>query len=98
MQGLEFINFNDMNNRWELDKVLDICKKISDYAAARGLQHVELKTVEDSTWSDTKNQRYDIEIRYVGNEGTLIQQKLLILKGELLDGDEFHKRVKEFYP
>lgn len=44
-----------------------------------------------------KNGRIDIEIRYVDEKNCLVQQKLLILNDELIDGEIFHKRYKEWY-
>ena len=96
MEGLKFVNFNDVLNRWSIDKVIDICNKIKQYAEEHDLVDVELHRVEDNTWSDEDNQRYDIEIRYK-RDNQLWEQKLLILKGEVLDGNEFHRRHNEFY-
>ena len=44
-----------------------------------------------------KHGRIDIEIRYVNKANCVIQQKLLILDDELIDGKEFHRRFKEWY-
>ena len=41
--------------------------------------------------------RIDIEVRYVNEKNTLIQQKLLILNDELIDGKTFHERHNEWY-
>lgn len=41
--------------------------------------------------------RIDIEIRFNNEKGDLIQQKLLILNDELIDGKTFHKRHREWY-
>lgn len=97
MEGLKFINLEDPMNEWRLDKVFEICQKVKEYADKNGLKDVVLHHVEDNVWSDAINQRYDIEIRYRIN-GHLIEQKLLMLKGEILDGKEFHARHDEFYP
>lgn len=96
MEGLKFVNFGDPLNRWDIDKVTLICNEVKRYADKHNLGQVYLHRVEDNTWSDKENQRYDIEIRYMKGSH-LIQQKLLILKGELLDGEEFHNRINEFY-
>lgn len=96
MEGLKFVNFSDPLNRWDIDKVILICNEVKRYADKHNLDKVELHRVEDNTWSDKENQRYDIEIRYMKGSH-LIQQKLLMLKGELLDGEEFHNRINEFY-
>ena len=53
--------------------------------------------VENSVWTDPKNQRYDVVIQYVSDEDKRIRQKLLILKGEVIDGKTFHERYHEFY-
>lgn len=41
--------------------------------------------------------RVDIEVRYVDEKNNLIQQKLLILNDELIDGNMFHERYDEWY-
>ena len=43
------------------------------------------------------NGRIDVEVEYKNSDGYLIRQKLLILKGELIDGETFHKRYHEWY-
>lgn len=43
------------------------------------------------------HRRIDIEIRFTDEKNYLIQQKLLILNDELIDGKTFHKRCKEWY-
>ncbi len=98
MSGLTFINFDDYYNRWSLKKVVEITSKVSDYCAKNKIVDPELLYVEDSSWADKANERIDIEIRYTNKDGILMQQKLLMLKGEIIDGKEFHKRYNEFYP
>ena len=93
---MKFINFNDNLNKWNVKTILEIVSKVDEYCQKNGIEDAELYTVEDNTWSDTENKRYDIEIRYKAKD-RLMQQKLLILKGEILDGNEFHKRYNEFY-
>lgn len=44
-----------------------------------------------------KNGRIDIEVRFLDENKNPIQQKLLILNDELIDGETFHKRFKEWY-
>ncbi len=94
---MQFINFGNPANKWSVSTVLDITSKVYDYCRKRGIENAELCTIEDSTWEDKTNMRYDIEIRY-NSRGHLIQQKLLMLKGEILDGKSFHERFEEFYP
>lgn len=96
MNELKFINFGS-DTGWSPDTVAKICKKVLDYAKANNLADVMLCSVEDNTCDDKANQRYDVEICFTKN-GQLIRQKLLILKGEVIDGNEFHKRINEFYP
>ncbi len=83
---------------WPIDLMIDILSKIKTYADKNGYTNVEVLRVEDSTWSAPANERYDVEIVYTGKDNKPIRQKLLMLKGELLDGIEFHKRFREFYP
>lgn len=94
---MKFINMNDVLNRWSLDKVVEIITKTKDYCDAHNLKDVELYEIEDNSWADIDNQRIDIEIRYYKNNA-LTEQKLLLLKGEVIDGKEFHERFEEFYP
>lgn len=44
------------------------------------------------------NGRIDIEILFENPEHQMIQQKLLVLNGELIDGKTFHARYNEWYP
>ena len=84
-------------NHWSPDLILDITGKIKDYADKKAYKGVEILKVEDNTWSDPKNQRYDVTIRFIAGNNHLVSQKLLVLRGELLDGETFHQRFKEFY-
>jgi hypothetical protein len=93
---MQFINFDDPLNRWNLDKVEEIVTLVKEYTETHNLENVELYSVEDNTWCDVTNKRYDIWIRY-HQDNQLCEQKLLILKGQILDGKEFHRRHHEFY-
>lgn len=90
-----FINYD--NKDWDFLTVKRIVDKVEQYVFKKALKDVKLLRVEDNTWADTKNRRYDIEISYVDDKGKLVWQKLLILKDEILDGEQFHKRFEEFY-
>ena len=90
-----FINYD--NKDWDFLTVKKIVDKVEQYVLENALKEVKLLRVEDNTWADTKNRRYDIEISYVDDKGRLVWQKLLILKDEILDGEQFHKRFEEFY-
>lgn len=92
-----FVNLNDSLNRWSVETIFSIVALIKKYCDDNNIYGAELCSVEDNTWTDTINKRYDVEIRY-HVEGQNIQQKLLILKGEVIDGAAFHKRYSEFYP
>ena len=94
---MQMVNLNDPLNRWTLDTVKMVCDKVKGYVLRRNISDVELLSVEDNTWADSDNQRYDVTIRYTSENGYFMEQKLLILKGEVLDGVEFHKRYNEFY-
>jgi len=56
-------------------------------------------TIHEIRQDDIKDKlgRIDIEIRFTDDNGNLIQQKLLILNDELIDGVTFHKRYNEWY-
>lgn len=90
-----FINYD--NKDWDFLTVKRIVDKVEQYVFKKALKEVKLLRVEDNTWADAKNRRYDIEISYVDDKGKLVWQKLLILKDEILDGEQFHKRFEEFY-
>ena len=102
MDGLKFMDWNDPLNRWSVDRVLDIVTKVKKYTDKHGIKNAELLSVEDSSYASSlypdNNDRVDIEIRYLNECNQLIMQKLFIMKGELIDGTEFHKRRREFYP
>ena len=97
-EGLRFINLDDKLNRWSLDKVLEIAAAVKIYAEKHGLKDVELHEVEDLTYEDQRNQRYNIAIRYVNENNSLIQQHLLMLKGTVYNCDEVHAHCGEFWP
>ena len=94
-----FVNFDDALNRWDLDTIIHICQKVKEYINSHGLEKVELHLVEDNTWSDIVNQRYDIEIRYMNrSDGHTYQQKLLMLRDKVYNCTEVHEKFGEFYP
>lgn len=86
------------NNVCDLFTTCKILEKVKAYAKAKGYKNVTLCTIEDNSMEDIKNGRWDIEIMHSSESGQLFRQKLLWLKGELLDGIEFHNRFTEFYP
>ncbi len=98
MENPIFVNMESEAHTWALDKIKSIVDLLSDYAESHGLKDVVLVSVEDSTWSDSANQRYDIYVEYPSESGQPVQQKLLILKGEVIDGRTLHERFEEFYP
>lgn len=98
MSGLQFINMADPVKGWSVEKIAEIAGLVDAWCKAKGINDAVLETVEDNTWSDTRNKRMDIEIRYPGKTGWPIRQKLLILNGEVIDGKTFHERFDEFYP
>ena len=104
--GTRFINFNEPDKPWELEKIEEIITKVKAYCdrklksshpIIKKYTDIRLIEVEDQTWSDPKNERYDITIQYIHDSNFITRQKLLMLKGEILDGPEFHKRFNEFY-
>ena len=90
----EFIDWS--GSGWTIDKIIEISEKLKTFADEKGYEDVKIVSVEDNTWSDAKNERYDVWITLT-KSGTAYEQKLLILKGEVLDAMEFHKRHGEFY-
>lgn len=75
------------------NKIRIILNLIDDYMKdiPYTIQEIRQDDVND------KHGRIDIEIRYVNKNNVAVQQKLLILDNELIDGLTFHKRFKEWY-
>ena len=97
MEGLRFINLNDIMNKWPLETVLEVVAKVKEYTDSHGLDGVYLHEVEDLTYEDPENQRYNIDIRYINENNSLIQQRLLMLKGTVYNCNEVHERRDEFF-
>lgn len=97
MEGLKFTNLNDILNRWSLDTVVEVVSKVKEYADNHDLTDVYLHEVEDLTYEDPENQRYNIDIRYINENNSLIQQRLLMLKGTVYNCNEVHERRDEFF-
>ncbi len=93
---MKYYNFSDKNHKCCLDQLFRIVTLIKDYCDRNNLEDVEVLSIEDNTATDTVNQRFDIEIMF-RRKGIPVYQKLLILKGEVIDGKTFHKRYEEFY-
>lgn len=74
------------------DKLRQILRLIDDYMQN---QPYDILDIHEDDLCDP-NGRIDIKIRF-SRDGKLIDQKLLILKGELIDGETFHKRFSEWY-
>lgn len=72
----------------KLRNILELLDKYMD-----GKEYTICEIRQDNI--NDKNQRIDVEICYKTN--FTIRQKLLILKGEVLDGNSFHKRYHEWY-
>ena len=90
---------NFITDLWDLDALVDIINKVNAYVSVFADENTkaDVTDIEDNTYADKANKRYDITVKYF-KKGHYIQQKLLYLKGELIDGEEFHRRYKEFYP
>ena len=90
------VNFYD--DGWDFTTLADIRDQIEEYAKAKGYEDVQVLTIIDNTHCDEENGRYDIEIICCDTVlGKKIRQKLLYLRGELLDRAEFSERYEEFY-
>lgn len=75
------------------DKIRKILDLLDNYMGNKPYTIVEM-------WQDNvkdANDRIDVSIKFENDKGFPIRQKLLILKGELIDGVTFHKRYKEWY-
>ena len=75
------------------DEIRMILNLIDDYM--KGVPYTIHEIRQDDV--NDKHGRIDIEIRYVNKNNVTVQQKLLILDNELIDGPTFHKRFKEWY-
>ena len=73
------------------DKMRHILDLIDGYMNGKEYTIAEIR--QDDIYD--KHGRIDIEIRYTDERNFLIQQKLLILDDELIDGNTFHKRYHD---
>ena len=76
----------------------EVADKVKTYGKEKGYSSVTLLEIEDNRKQDTANRRLDIEVGVIDGIGRQFWQKLLMLKDEIIDGEEFHRRFKEFYP
>ena len=74
----------------------DILDKLDNYFMQKELEYRIIR-IEETDYTDI-NKRIDIEVLVYSHDVNPKTQKLFILKDELLDGNEFHKRFKKFYP
>lgn len=93
-----FYNIQNSSQWWDVDIVESIARQVRQYRDKIGASKIEFVEVEDNTWEDTDNQRYDLWLMIYDGEGGRYAQKCLVLKGELIMPDAFHKRHDEFYP
>ena len=80
-----------------VDIAADITSKIKEHMDNAGIKDAGIYRIEDQSYADPVNNRFDIEVDY-SLDGRMVRQKLLYLKGEIVDGVDFHRRFKEFYP
>ena len=80
-----------------VDIAADITSKIKEYMDNAGIKDAGIYRIEDQSYADPVNNRFDIEVDY-SLDGRMVWQKRLYLKGEIVDGVDFHRRFKEFYP
>ena len=95
--GFKYINCSDSFNRCPLDIMSEVTTNLMFYSNKHGLKDVYLECIEDCRYSDPENERYNIDILYTNEKGNVTRQRLLYLKGEVLDGTAFHERFEEFY-
>ena len=84
---------------WPINGLLKVLDAVDIYRKAKlpDCENVNIISVEKNVSVHDDNDRVDIEILYI-KEKHLIRQKLLMMKDEIIDGAEFHKRFNEFYP
>ena len=97
-RGTQFINLDNPMKYFDVSVLANIAAQIVKYQNTIGAKKIELISLEDNTWEDTDNERYDIWLRIYDSEGGVYNQKCLFLKGKLVMPGEFHKRYKEYYP
>lgn len=98
MKKTGLVNWSDTGCFWDLEVLSDIYLKVKAYAESKGYKEFSINSIEDNTEDDPDNNRYDIELFYVSpKDGCYMYQKLLYLKGEIVDGITFHNRFSEFY-
>ena len=89
--GTKFINWNRMDNLWNIDKMLAVLNAVKKYADKNEYENVRVREVEAEY--DSPQDRINIDIEFC-RKGTnwSISQHLIMINGELLDDKEFHKR------
>ena len=89
---------NFYEDGWDLDVLADIRQKTIEYAKLHGLIDCRIIHVSDNSKMDDINIRYDVDIVYHDSvTGNRAKGKLLYMKGEIIDAQEFYKRYQEFY-
>lgn len=83
---------------WPINELLKVLNAVNIYTKKLSdCKEVHIVSVEKFLSEHDNNDRVDIEIIYL-QENQLIHQKLLMMKGEIIDGMTFHERFNEFYP
>lgn len=89
---------NAYDDGWNLNVLCDIVTQIANYSYQNGIRIMKIESIEDNSRADDENLRYDVRIVVMGDEDRpLYRMKLLYLKGQIMDGEEFHERYDEFY-
>lgn len=89
---------NFYEDGWDLGVLADIRHKTDAYAVKHELIDCTIIQVFDNSKVDEANNRYDIDVVYKDAvTGRRTRAKLLYMKGDVVDGEEFHKRYEEFY-
>ena len=97
---IKFVNFAP-DEYWDWNIINDVVTLTKHYADVNHFNIIEME-LENNSWSDVRNNRYDITITYRNinddENKTLIRQKLLFLQGDLVDGKTFHANFQKYYP
>ncbi len=94
---VKFANHYNPEDSWVLDTIEDIIAKVKAYGSLHSLD-INMIEIENTSYTDVANNRYDISIKYNNEKSQPISQKLLYLKGDIVDGKTLHANFEKYYP